>query len=69
MGKSYNCAWVYQITIDIGLGDQPYDKAVKIIRETLEYWRNCIGDKPIDVLNWDQAEAGWLLEYDGGTNF
>jgi hypothetical protein len=23
-------------------------------------------DKPIDVLNWDQAEAGWLLEYDGG---
>jgi hypothetical protein len=36
-----------------------YDKAVKIIRETLESIEEiALVDKPIDVLNWDQAEAG-----------
>jgi small-conductance mechanosensitive channel len=45
---------------DIGLGyDQPYDKAVKIIRETLESIEEIAQDKPIDVLNWDQADS-WL---------
>jgi small-conductance mechanosensitive channel len=45
---------------DLGLGyDQPYDKAVKILRETLENTEGVVKDKPIDILNWDQADS-WL---------
>lgn len=45
---------------DLGLGyDQNYDKAVKTIRETLESIEGIAQDKPIDILNWDQADS-WL---------
>ncbi len=45
---------------DLGLGyDQDYDKAVKILRETLEGIDGIVKDKPIDLLNWDQADS-WL---------
>lgn len=45
---------------DLGLGyDQPYEKAVKILRETLENTEGVAQDKPIDILNWDQADS-WL---------
>ncbi|BAO55577.1 mechanosensitive ion channel family protein [Nonlabens marinus] len=45
---------------DLGLGyDQPYEKAVKIIRETLQSIEGIAQDKPIDILNWDQADS-WL---------
>ncbi|MGJ8685381.1 MAG: mechanosensitive ion channel family protein [Nonlabens sp.] len=45
---------------DIGLGyDQPYDEAVKVLRETLESIEGIAQDKPIDILNWDQADS-WL---------
>jgi small-conductance mechanosensitive channel len=45
---------------DLGLGyDQPYDEAVKILRETLESIDGIAQDKPIDILNWDQADS-WL---------
>lgn len=45
---------------DLGLGyDQPYEKAVKILRETLEKTEGVAQDKPIDILNWDQADS-WL---------
>jgi len=45
---------------DLGLGyDQPYDKAVKALRETLESIEGIAQDKPIDILNWDQADS-WL---------
>ncbi|WP_194850794.1 mechanosensitive ion channel family protein [Nonlabens antarcticus] len=45
---------------DIGLGyDQPYNEAVKVIRETLDSIEGIAHDKPIDVLNWDQADS-WL---------
>jgi len=45
---------------DLGLGyDQPYDEAVKIIRETLQGIEGIAQDQPIDILNWDQADS-WL---------
>ncbi|SCX89327.1 Mechanosensitive ion channel [Nonlabens sp. Hel1_33_55] len=45
---------------DLGLGyDQPYDEAVKILRETLQSIDGIAQDKPIDILNWDQADS-WL---------
>ncbi|MGB3590706.1 MAG: mechanosensitive ion channel family protein [Nonlabens sp.] len=45
---------------DLGLGyDQDYSKAVKVLRETLESIDGINKDKPIDILNWDQADS-WL---------
>ncbi len=45
---------------DLGLGyDQPYDEAVKILRETLQGIEGIAQDKPIDILNWDQADS-WM---------
>lgn len=45
---------------DLGLGyDQDYDKAVNKLRETLESIDGIAQDKPIDILNWDQADS-WL---------
>lgn len=45
---------------DIGVGyDQDFDKAIKILRKTLEGIEGISKDKPIDLLPWDQAES-WL---------
>lgn len=45
---------------DIGVGyDQDYQKAMKVLRETLESIEGVSKDKPIDVLPWDQADS-WL---------
>ncbi len=45
---------------DLGLGyDQDYKKAVQVLRETLESIEGIEQDKPIDILNWDQADS-WL---------
>lgn len=45
---------------DIGLGyDQDRDKAMKILKETIENTEGVSKNKPIDVLPWDQADS-WL---------
>lgn len=45
---------------DVGVGyDQDYDKAIQILKETLEGVEGINQDKPIDVLPWDQADS-WL---------
>lgn len=45
---------------DVGLGyDQDRDKAMKILKETIENTEGVSKDKPIDVLPWDQADS-WL---------
>lgn len=45
---------------DLGLGyDQPYEKAMKILEETIRKVEGVIADKPVDILVWDQAD--WWL--------
>ena len=45
---------------DIGVGyDQDYEKAIKILEETLAKIDSINKEKPIDVLPWDQADS-WL---------
>lgn len=45
---------------DIGLGyDQDRDKAIKILKETIEKTEGVSSEKPVDVLPWDQADS-WL---------
>lgn len=45
---------------DIGVGyDQDYQKAIEVIRKTLNAIEGVSKDKPIDILPWDQADS-WL---------
>lgn len=45
---------------DLGLGyDQPRDKAMKILRDTIENIEGVSNEKPVDILPWDQADS-WL---------
>ena len=45
---------------DIGLGyDQDRDKAMQILKETIENTEGVSKEKPVDVLPWDQADS-WL---------
>lgn len=45
---------------DLGLGyDQDRDKAMKILRDTIENIEGVSNEKPVDILPWDQADS-WL---------
>lgn len=45
---------------DIGLGyDQDREKAMQILKETIENTEGVSSEKPVDVLPWDQADS-WL---------
>ena len=45
---------------DLGLGyDQPYEKAMEILEETIRNIEGVVKDKPVDILVWDQAD--WWL--------
>ncbi|MDO1501019.1 mechanosensitive ion channel family protein [Winogradskyella maritima] len=45
---------------DIGLGyDQPREKALQILKETIENTKGVSNEKPVDILPWDQADS-WL---------
>ncbi len=45
---------------DVGVGyDQDYEKAIELLRTTLEGIDGINQDKPIDILPWDQADS-WL---------
>jgi small conductance mechanosensitive channel len=45
---------------DLGLGyDQDREKAMKILRQTIENIEGVSSEKPVDILPWDQADS-WL---------
>ena len=45
---------------DIGLGyDQPREKAFEILRDTIKNTKGVSGERPIDILPWDQSDS-WL---------